>query len=134
MLQSKILEMDHAYGRIERALIDRQARHAAVAEHMHQIILGDVRGHRDDLGLGDGNVLDRHVTQVAYTRRAIGTLGGVLLVFVGVLTRVEYPDHATEKPARFLTLAMAIRLRALRCARRPVRTLAHPSLFQITGV
>src|SRR6056297_1028108 len=101
---------------------------------MYQVILGNVRRHRDDLGLGDGHILDRHVTQVADSRRAIGTLGGVLLVFVGVLTRVEYPDHAAEKPARLFTFAVAFRLRALRCARRPVRTVAHSSLFQMKGV
>ena len=99
VFQCQVLEVNKPDGRIKCPVIDRQACQPAVAEHLHQFILGDGRGHRDDIGLGDRRVLDRHAAQVADARLTFGPRACALLVIIqSVVAGAQRPENPAEKP------------------------------------
>jgi len=140
VFEREILEVDHADGGVECALKNRQAGHAAVAKNLNQIILGDVRGDRNDFGLGGGDILDRHVAQVAHTGACVGWVAvGDGLIALGIILAVgQDPYDAAEKSALILvdlilSILPVFGLRAVRRVRGVFGTVAHCLFCPVGG-
>ncbi len=117
VFECEILEVEHPERRIQRALIDRQARHAAFAKHLHQIVKGDIDRHGDDLGGGDGHILDRDIAQPVNAKDRRPRCSGGRVARIGLVMLTENADDPAKESARILVFGWYLRRRAPRRAR-----------------
>ena len=68
MAEREIFQMDQPQGRIQRAIVNRQARHARAAENFDQLVFGGRLADRYDIGLGHHHIFHPHTTQVQQAR------------------------------------------------------------------
>ncbi len=114
VLQRQILEVDQPQRAVQRAAKDRNARKAVLAKHLDQIVQRDVQRRRDDLGLGDGHVIDAHPPQIDHAGRGLGHRSVAFiarLVLFRSRQRVEEPPEEAARLRQVAPLAAdAIRL------------------------
>ncbi len=138
VLQRKVLEQDKTLRMVQRALVDRHAAETMLPEDLDQLILADVHGHRDDLGLRDGDVVDAQTAQGRQPGLAPATVPAAATLFsagTSAPPAVKATEAAPESPVTGPRPPRPCRnLWRPRRRSRPVAATAHRSFVRKTPV
>mmetsp|Transcript_28374 Transcript_28374/g.52945 ORF Transcript_28374/g.52945 Transcript_28374/m.52945 type:complete len:300 (+) Transcript_28374:2916-3815(+) len=123
MTQSKILQVHKTHWCVQSVLIHRQSGKATVAKQLHQFCFCNNGGHRLNIGFGHRHILDPHPSQVHHTMRLRHRRGCGHRALRHGFRGITHTKQAAYPALRFTFLAFW--LRAWRCVRRSVCTVAH---------
>lgn len=100
MFQRQVFQVDQAKRAVQRAAKDGNARKPMFAKHLDHVLQRDIQRRGNDLGLGNGNVINPQAAQIDHPRRWLGGAAlGMFGLFLILIRTAQGIQETSEEPA-----------------------------------